>query len=131
MELRIQIISIAATGLLFFGILELVRQRRMLERYALAWLMAATVLLGLAIWRGLLSEIARTMGIVTPANGLFVIAFGFVLMLLLHFSLAVSRLSDQNKVLAQRIALLEERQRRTEDGSPEHEDEPFQATGHR
>ncbi len=44
-----------------------------------------------------------------PPNALFLIAFGFVLVLLLHFSLAVSRLSDQTKVLAQRLALLEER----------------------
>jgi hypothetical protein len=34
-----------------------------------------------------------------------------VLVLLLHFSVAVSRLSDQSKVLAQRLALLEERLR--------------------
>ena len=44
-----------------------------------------------------------------PPNALFFIAFAFVLVLLLHFSLAVSRLSDQTKVLAQRLALLEER----------------------
>jgi hypothetical protein len=37
------------------------------------------------------------------------VAFAFVLVLLLHFSLAVSRLTDQTKVLAQRLALLEER----------------------
>ena len=42
------------------------------------------------------------------------IAGGFVLVLLLHFSLAVSRLSEQSKVLAQRQALLEERQRQVE-----------------
>ena len=44
-----------------------------------------------------------------------------VLMLLLHFSIAVSRLADQSKVLAQRVALLEERQRRLEAGTPRHE----------
>ena len=53
-------------------------------------------------------------GVASPPNALFFIAFGFVLVLLLHFSLAVSRLADQTKVLAQRLALLEERQRRAE-----------------
>ena len=52
---------------------------------------------------------ASTLGVAYPPNALFLIAFGFVLVLLLHFSLAVSRLSDQTKVLAQRLALLEER----------------------
>ena len=49
-----------------------------------------------------------------PPNALFVIAFGFVLVLLLHFSIAVSRLADQSKVLAQRVALLEERLKRAQ-----------------
>jgi hypothetical protein len=34
--------------------------------------------------------------------------------LLLHFSLAVSRLSDQSKVLAQRLALVEQRLEETD-----------------
>ena len=37
------------------------------------------------------------------------IAFGFVLIMLLHFSLVISRLSDQNKVLAQRLGMLQQR----------------------
>ncbi len=84
----------------------------MLERYALLWLFSALVLLGLSIWRGALDRVAALVGIAYPPNALFLIAFGFVLVLLLHFSLAVSRLTDQTKVLAQRLALLEERQRR-------------------
>ena len=90
------------------------RRRRLLERYALLWLFSAAVLLALAIWDGLLSKLAESIGIATPVNALFFVAFGFVLVLLLHFSLAVSRQADQTKVLAQRLALLEERQRRAE-----------------
>ena len=95
----------------------MVRQRRLLERYALLWLFSALVLLALAVWRDFLETIANTIGIVYPPNALFVIAFGFVLVLLLHFSIAVSRLADQSKVLAQRVALLEERLKRAPGGS--------------
>ena len=90
--------------------LELVRRRRLLERYALLWLFSAIVLLGLRSGAALLEQLADAIGIAYPPNALFLVAFGFVLVLLLHFSLAVSRLSDQTKVLAQRLALLEERQ---------------------
>ncbi|HEV7461341.1 MAG TPA: DUF2304 family protein [Solirubrobacteraceae bacterium] len=110
----IQIVSIAGCALLLLIVLELVRQRRFLERYALLWLFSALVLLGLAVWRGALEVIANALGIIYPPNALFVVAGGFVLVLLLHFSLAVSRLSEQSKVLAQRQALLEERQRQVE-----------------
>jgi hypothetical protein len=114
MDNRIQIVAIVAAAVLLLGLLELVRQRRLLERYALLWLFSALILLGLAVWRGLLEDIAGTLGIASPPNGLFVIAFGFVLILLLHFSIAVSRLADQSKVLAQRVAMLEERLREAE-----------------
>jgi hypothetical protein len=114
MEVKIQLLAIVASSALLVLILELVRRRSLLERYALLWLFSAVVLLALAIWTDLLSTIAETIGIVYPPNALFLIAFGFVLVLLLHFSIAVSKLSDQSKVLAQRVALLEERQRRSE-----------------
>jgi hypothetical protein len=112
MDVKIQIVAIVASAGLLLVILEMVRQRRLLERYALLWLFSALVLLGLSVWRDFLETIANTIGIVYPPNALFVIAFGFVLVLLLHFSIAVSRLADQSKVLAQRLALLEERQNR-------------------
>jgi hypothetical protein len=114
MEVRIQIVAIVASGLLLLLVLELVRRRRFLERYAILWLLSALVLLGLAVWKGLLSTLANAIGIIYPPNALFVVAFGFVLVLLLHFSLAVSRLSDQTKVLAQRLALMEQRMRDAE-----------------
>src|SRR5215213_10177598 len=109
MELRIQLLAIIGSAAMFVLVLELVRRKRFLERYALLWLFSAVILLGLSVWKGFLSTLAETIGIAYPPNALFLVAFGFVLVLLLHFSLAVSRLSDQTKVLAQRLALLEQR----------------------
>lgn len=114
MDTRIQLIT---GGLAFFGLLiviELVRRRRLLERYALLWLLSTLVLLGLSVWRGVLDRVAETLGVAYPPNALFVVALGFVLILLLHYSVAVSRLSDQSKILAQRLALLEDRIRDAE-----------------
>ena len=115
METRIQILAIVASGMLLFVVLELVRRRAFLERYALLWLFSGLVLLALSVWKGALEDLAQLVGIAYPPNALFLVAFGFVLILLLHFSLAVSRLSDQTKVLAQRLALLEQRQGRSEE----------------
>lgn len=130
MDSRIQVITILVAALLLVGVIELVRRRRLLERYALLWLLSSTVLLALAIWRGALDKIAEQVGVAYPPNALFIVAFGFVLWMLLHFSVAVSRLSDQTKVLAQRLALLEERMRRQEAGAEEGEaDEEFAELG--
>jgi hypothetical protein len=93
----------------FALIFELVRRRALMERYALLWLLAAVVLVVLAVWRGLLTSISRDLDIYTPVNALFAAGFVFVVALLLHFSMVISRLSEQNKTLAQRLALLDER----------------------
>ena len=109
MDNRIQLVAIFGAAVLLLGVLELVRRRSLLERYALLWLFSAVVLLALAVWRDGLERLAGAAGIAYPPNALFFVAFAFVLLLLLHFSAAVSRLADQSKVLAQRVALLEER----------------------
>jgi hypothetical protein len=70
---------------------------------------SSLVILGLAVWQDALSVLARQLGIVSAPNALFFVALAFVLLLLLHFSAAMSRLADQSKVLAQRQALLEQR----------------------
>jgi hypothetical protein len=102
-----RIIAIVISGGLLLLILELVRRKRLMERYALLWLFSTLILLVLSVWSGLLSSLASALGISYPPSALFGVAFGFVLVLLVHFSLEVSRLSDQNKVLAQRLGLLQ------------------------
>jgi len=102
-----RLIAIAVSGGLLLLILELVRRKRLMERYALLWLFSTLLLLVLSVWSGLLNSLAAALGISYPPSALFAIAFGVVLVLLVHFSLAVSRLSDQNKVLAQRLGLLQ------------------------
>jgi hypothetical protein len=92
-----------------------------MERYALLWILSAVVLLALAIWSGALATISHALGVIYPPNALFFIGIGFILLLLLHFSAAVSRLSDQSETLAQRQALLEERLRRHEQAAAESE----------
>jgi hypothetical protein len=127
MELRLQIVSIGATLVLFLLVFELVRRRRLMERYALLWLFSAVVLLGLALWKDLLEQVASAIGIFYAPSALFVVAFGFILAILLHFSLVISRLSDQTKVLAQRVGLLQQRldlvEGRAADSGLENEDE--------
>ena len=109
MDNRIQIIAILGFLALFLIVFELVRRRRLQERYALLWLFAVGALLGLSVFRNLLEQTSNALGIAYAPSALFAVAFGFVLLLLLHFSLVISRLADQNKVLAQKLGQLQQR----------------------
>lgn len=102
---RLEVIGLAVVicGLVF----ELIRRKRLMERYAILWLFASATILLLALWQGLLTRLSHAVGIYYPPSALFAVAFVFVLAMLVHFSIALSRLSDQNKVLAQKVGLLE------------------------
>jgi hypothetical protein len=117
MGLRIQLVAIFAAGGMFLIVFELVRRRRLMERYALLWLVSTFVLLALAAWKGLLVRVSNAIGIYYAPSALFVVALGFILVLLLHFSLVISRLADQNKVLAQRLSLMQQRLDELEQGA--------------
>jgi hypothetical protein len=104
---RVSIVAAVAALMLLFVIFELIRSRRLQERYAMLWLLTGVVILVLGVWRGLLSRIADLVGIAYPPSALFVLAAFFILILLLHYSTVISKLSDQNRILAQRLALLE------------------------
>ena len=104
----ISIISALASLFLIGVVLELIRSRRLRERYALLWLLTAVVLLALSLWRGGLNTIADWVGVETyPPAVLFAVASLFILVVLLHYSTVISKLADQNAILAQRLALLE------------------------
>ena len=110
---RISIAASIASLLLLLVVLELIRGRRLKERYALLWLVTGVVLLILSAWRGGLNTIADWLGVSTyPPAILFAVATLFVIVVLLHYSTVLSKLSDENTVLAQRLALLEEEVRR-------------------
>jgi hypothetical protein len=130
MDFRIQLISIVLSVGLFAMVFELVRRRRLMERYALLWLLSAVTLLVLSVWRDLLDVFADAVGVAYAPSALFLIALGFGLLLLLHFSLVISRLTDQTKVLAQRVGMLQQEVdelqvgRRIEDFDPATHPEP-------
>lgn len=107
MHARVQIASIAFAVAVLAVVFELVRRRKLSEKYALLWMTAAAALLLLAAWQQLLYKISHAVGIYYPPTTFLVIAFGFVLLLLLNFSTASSRLADDTRLLAQRVALLE------------------------
>jgi hypothetical protein len=114
--LRVSIASAIASVLLLLVVFELIRSRRLRERYALLWLLTGVVLLVLSLWRGGLNTIAGWFGISGyPPAILFAVGILFILLVLLHYSTVISRLSDQSTILAQRLALLEERFREERD----------------
>ena len=102
----IQIFAIIFSVGLVAGIVDLIRRGMLKEQYALLWLVSAIVLLVLSMLRGLLDAIALAVGVAYPPALLFLVAFLFLLLIVLHFSVIISSLSEKNKRLAQELAIL-------------------------
>ncbi len=104
--LRAQLVAIAGCALLFTLVLGLVRQRRLREEYSILWLAVSAGTAVLAAWGGLLVWITQLVGALSANSVIFFFGLLFLSVLLLHVTVRVSGLMEQNKDLAQEVALL-------------------------
>jgi hypothetical protein len=107
MPIRNKVIALVVGFWMLFLIIELVRRRKLREEYSWLWLMTGSVILLLTLWFDLLKWITELVGAVSPSSTIFLFAFLFLVFISLHFSVVISKLTDRNKELAQRYALLE------------------------
>jgi hypothetical protein len=106
MNPRIQLISILGSLAIMLFVFQLIRRRKLREEYALLWFGAGLVMIAFSIWRPGIDVVADLVGIDYGPSILYLGAIIFGFLIALHFSLALSRLADQNKKLAQELALL-------------------------
>jgi hypothetical protein len=103
---NLRIIGIVGSLALLLFILELVRRRQLKEEYTVLWVLTSVVLLILAAWEGLLRGVRNLIGAGSEASTLYFFGLLFVVALLLHFSVRVSRLERRVIAMMQEIALL-------------------------
>jgi hypothetical protein len=102
----IQIVAIAASFTLIVIIIDLIRRGRLKEKYSLLWIFSGLVIFLFAAWRELLHIVSKWVGVYYPPSFLFLLLTAFLVLIILHFSVVISKLSEQNKILGQEIALL-------------------------
>ena len=108
MNIRIQIIAILGSLIIAAFIFELIRKRKLIERYSLLWFGSVIILIIMSLWRDLLERAAALMGIYYAPSALFIVAIFCGTILFVHFTIVISQLTEQNKTLAQEIGLLKE-----------------------
>jgi len=113
-----QYIAIAVSISLFLYIFFLVRKKKIKEEYSLLWLSSSIVFIVFSIWRHGLEYFARLMGIAHPPAALFLILMLAIFLILIEFSINISKLTEKNKILAQELALLRNELEALEAGKP-------------
>ena len=111
---RLVLVGVITSAGLIVAILALIRARRLQERYAILWLIAACGVVVFGLWADALEILAEVLGVAYPPSALFFITAVFAVAVLLHTAVVITRLSSQNQTLAQRLAMTEERLRQVE-----------------
>ena len=108
MLIKIQIIIGTLSVILLFFTFEMIRKGRLREEYSILWLFTGIVVLAFSLWpEFFLSYFFAKITGIFYLSAIVLTAFFFLLLIVLHFSVVISKLTGQNKDLAQRHALLE------------------------
>ena len=112
---NIQIALIVSSVLFLLFIFELTRKKRIREAYSLIWFLVGLVMLVFSVFRGLLDHLAVLFGVVYAPALIIPIILLMSLLLGIHFSIVISRLTEDNKRLIQEVGLLKQRVAEMED----------------
>lgn len=98
--------AVATTVIVLLLLIDLVRRRQLREEYAWLWLLTGAAMIALVSWNRLLIIVTWSIGAVTPLNTLLIFSSLFLLAIVVHYSVIISRLTIQVKNLSQELALL-------------------------
>ena len=101
-----QVIAGVVSLLVMALIIELVRRRKLREEYSILWLAGGLLMVLTAVHTKFVNWLAGILGIQHPAYSVFVLALFVGLVLAVHFTVVLSKLTAQNWRLTQEIALL-------------------------
>lgn len=107
--LQTQIICAALIVLALLIIINIVRLRKIDLKYALPWIMVFIILLIVDLFPVILFYISKCMGIATPVNTLYLLAFCFAIALIFILTITVSKMSEKIAKLSQVVAINQEK----------------------
>lgn len=96
------ILSLAIVGVVF----EMLRKKKLREKYAALWLIVGIGVLVLAAFPRLLTIVTELAGVQLPSNLLFIISILLLLGVCLHLSWEISVVEDETRALAEEVAIL-------------------------
>lgn len=96
------LLALAIVGL----VVEMLRRKKLREKYAVLWLIVGVVTLVLAAFPRMLNVVAEFVGVQLPSNLLFAMSILMLLGVCLHLSWEISVVEDETRTLAEEVAIL-------------------------
>ncbi len=106
--------------LLLIWVFYLVRKRLLMEQYAFLWIIISSLFIVLSLFHPLMDRVGRFFGIEYGPSALFLFLNSLMLVILIHFSVQLTDYQNKKRIMAQEIALLNERLERLEKELAQH-----------
>ncbi len=103
---RLTIGTLVLALALLLLVFELLRRRRLREKYAAIWVAVAAATMVLAVFPSLLYRGATLLGVQAPSNLLFLVSLIVLLAISLQLSGEVGQLEEQTRTLAEEVGAL-------------------------
>jgi len=104
--MRLPLTTLAVAIVLLGTILELVRRRKLREKYAVIWVFTGVTILPLAAFPRVLDDLALSLGILSGTSLVLFLAVAFLLLLAMHLSWELSQLEEETRILCEEVALI-------------------------
>jgi hypothetical protein len=114
--LKVQIYALIVSTVILLGVLELVRSGRLKENYAVLWISTAVAMIFFSLFKNFIDKLGFLVGIYYTPSAFFLMAFLFLTLIIMQFSVAISKLTERNKTLAQELTILKTRMNALESG---------------
>ncbi|MEN8686846.1 MAG: DUF2304 family protein [Desulfuromonadales bacterium] len=102
---RIQFFSILFSLAVFATIFLLVKHRKVREEYSILWFATAVIFLYLSLDRYAVDRLGNLFGIAYKPTIILLLIAGFITLVLVHITVVITRLTDQNKEIIQELGL--------------------------
>jgi len=101
----LQLAALAGVAIIVW-VLYLYRRGRLKEDHALLWLGVSAAIVVLSTWTDLLSAVNWVVGAEKASDVVLAAFVAFLLLICIYYSVKLSELREQNKKIAQELALL-------------------------
>jgi hypothetical protein len=109
MVVNVYSISVIFSVTFLIVVIELVRKNKLQERYSLLWIFMSVILLILSISPIFINTLAEWLDIKNPPSLLFLFGLIYLIIYNLHITTVVSKQSERITILAQKLALIEQK----------------------
>lgn len=103
---HIQNIALALSLLLGVLIVDLIRRRKLNIEYSIGWMLASLTIFLFALPTGLIEWVTEIVGGTLWTSTLFFFGFLFLILICISFSVRISTLTNQVRVLASELAII-------------------------